>query len=470
MFGRELWNRIIKLKRSDNAIVLLKKNYLIFFLVFILTSCASSSERVLSSSPEVQTLIYANLTEGGPSRKMVDEFNQTHKKVQIEVRDYYSEDRKNARQKLLAEIVAGRSPDIIDLGGSLVTSSTTLLPYQQMAQGGYLENLWPYIESDPELGRKAVLEAPLEAAEIDGGLFIAFDSVLINTLVGATSIVGDRNSWTISELWNAFSLMPKGSTVLDYHFDQPTVFSYIFGMSLDSYVDLETGQCNFDSEDFRSNLEFIRNFPVKFNWTTAEAVNSEVTERLLNGQQMLVSEVSWRLRDIQFWDNIFGGRATFIGYPTSNGSVGSSFYIRGYKLAMSSTCRNKEAAWEFLREMFLPKYSKNDKEDVDGSGVLSLPINRADYELLKELDMSTSTKSTRSLFDGPEYKYRPATEEECQRYENFINSIDKIELCDQEIFSIVQDASNPYFAGDRSLDDTVCLIDNRVSLYLNERQ
>ena len=137
---------------------------------------------------------------------------------------------------------------------------------------------------------------------------------------------------------------------------------------------------------------------------------------------------------------------------------------------MSSTCRNKEAAWEFLREMFLPKYSKNDKEDVDGSGVLSLPINRADYELLKELDMSTSTKSTRSLFDGPEYKYRPATEEECQRYENFINSIDKIELCDQEIFSIVQDASNPYFAGDRSLDDTVCLIDNRVSLYLNERQ
>ena len=139
MFGRELWNRIIKLKRSDNAIVLLKKNYLIFFLVFILTSCASSSERVLSSSPEVQTLIYANLTEGGPSRKMVDEFNQTHKKVQIEVRDYYSEDRKNARQKLLAEIVAGRSPDIIDLGGSLVTSSTTLLPYQQMAQGGYLD-------------------------------------------------------------------------------------------------------------------------------------------------------------------------------------------------------------------------------------------------------------------------------------------------------------------------------------------
>lgn len=461
----------LKIFDSDNAILLLKKNYLVLFVIFLLTSCTSVSERAASTYPEIETLIYANLTEGNPNRKMVNEFNRSHSNVQIEVRDYIGEYGENAREKLLAEIVAGRSPDIIDLGGSRATASTTLLPYQQMAQNGYLENLWPYIENDPKLGRKAVLEAPLKAAEINGGLFIAFDSVLINTLVGAESIVGNRNSWTIAELRNAFSSMPKDATVLDYYFDQPTVFSYIFGMSLDSYIDFETGQCNFDSEDFRSNLEFIKGFPTKFNWSTAEAVNSEATERLLNGQQMLASEVFWRLRDIQFWDNIFGGRSTFIGYPTSDGSVGSSFYIRGHKLAMSSTCRNKDVAWEFLRQMFLPKYSKETIQNVSTDGVFALYINQTDYELLKELDMNiSSTKATRSLFDGPQYTYRPATEEECQRYDNFINSINKIDLCDQEIFNIVQDTSNPYFANDKTLDETVQLINNRVSLYLNEQK
>ena len=32
------------------------------------------------------------------------------------------------------------------------------MPYRQLAQKGYLEDLWPYIENDPELGRGAVME------------------------------------------------------------------------------------------------------------------------------------------------------------------------------------------------------------------------------------------------------------------------------------------------------------------------
>ena len=78
-------------------------------------------------------------------------------------------------------MIAGKGPDIIDMGFNR-DALTTLLPYQRMARGGYLEDLWPYIENDPELGRDALLEPPLKAAEVEGGLYIAFPSVMINTL------------------------------------------------------------------------------------------------------------------------------------------------------------------------------------------------------------------------------------------------------------------------------------------------
>ena len=186
--------------------------------------------------------------------------------------------------------------------------------------------------------------------------------------------------------------------------------------------------------------------------------NRESLERFYGGQQMLQQEMIGRLQDIQHLDSIFGGKASFVGYPVEDGSVGSCFSIAGRSLAMSSACRNKEAAWDFLRQTFLPKGSK----EAFGP----IPINLRDYERSKACDVSTTISNVL----GPDYDYviRAATEDERQRYENLLNSIDKIDLCDKTIFDIVQELIGPYFAGDKTLDETIQLIQNRVGLYVNE--
>ena len=45
-----------------------------------------------------------------------------------------------------------------------------------------------------------------------------------------------------------------------------------------------------------------------------------------------------------------------------------------------------------------------------------------------------------------------------------------MELCDKAVFDIVQESLGPYFAGDRTLDETVALVQNRVGLYLSEQK
>ena len=176
---------------------------------------------------------------------------------------------------------------------------------------------------------------------------------------------------------------------------------------------------------------------------------------------------------IQFLDVKYGlgGKAALIGYPVEDGTAGSSFYIYDRRmLCMSSTCQDKEAAWEFLRETLLPKY-----KDLDAMyyaltnyskthTMVGIPINRADYNLLKRANMSRTTQSS------VVYRYHKATAEEVKRFDDFVNRVDKIELLDNNIYNIVQEVASAYFAGDKSLDEAVMLIQQRAQLYVNENR
>ena len=67
-------------------------------------------------------------------------------------------------------------------------------------------------------------------------------------------------------------------------------------------------------------------------------------------------------------------------------------------------------------------------------------------------------------------EYHSATDEEWAQYDGLINSITKIDVYDSHIYNIVWGAAGAYFAGDKTLDETIRLIENRVGLYVNENR
>lgn len=56
------------------------------------------------------------------------------------------------------------------------------------------------------------------------------------------------------------------------------------------------------------------------------------------------------------------------------------------------------------------------------------------------------------------------------RFWNLCNAIDHISRNDREMMLILQEQAQPYFAGDKSLDETADLIQRRVTLYVNENR
>ena len=201
-------------------------------------------------------LIYAALNPISPYlESSIEIYNEDHPEAQIEVRDY-SDDA--GPERLITELMLGQVPDIMEMqrfgyyevygyvptiAGSYHpkftealwhettfdadTSDVFYMPYRQLALRGYLEDLWPYIDNDPEFGRERIIEGPLKAAEINGGLYMLPKSFSINTLVGSVSVVGDRCGWTLEDMMETFSSMPEGSAILQYDTIRQEVYFHL---------------------------------------------------------------------------------------------------------------------------------------------------------------------------------------------------------------------------------------------------
>jgi len=485
----------------------LSSKRLVCFLVLlacalVLPACGGDQ---LPPEPEEGVLIYAALNPVSKTlQKSVDKFNENHEDVQIEIRDYSDE---GGIERLRTELVLGRVPDIMEMhyygkSGPQVAEDSTFfyvlpgsyteaadeywMPYRIMAQKGYLEDLWPYIENDPDLGRDGVMQAPLKAAEVNNGLYILFQKVVIFTLTGRESVVGNRYSWTMEELLEVLEGMPEGSTILRYNMTRQEAFFNFLRFSLDRFVDQEAGTCDFDSQGFRDLLRFLESLPDKSESEDPADAEEEVKRRIRNGQQMLEGKmISWQI-GIGISDAIWQERAAFPGYPTADGSSGSFFYPPGTILAMSSACRDKDAAWEYIRELIRPRCNKAHPL----APLMNIPVNANDYEMLlwgelvqlrKLIDragtgkffkkfMETSPSTTQRHFrHGPDlHLMHVQTEEDSQRHRDLVNHTTQLYWPNDELSDLVWDSIGPYLAGDRSLDDTVALVQNRAQLYVNE--
>ena len=436
-----------------------------------------------SQLPEKTTLTYAAMYLGYDVRSQIIEFNKTSDKYRIEVRDYSefatAEDSSAGLTRLNTEIVAGNVPDMLE---------TSSIPLRQYAAKGLLEDLWPFIEGDTDIGGRAgVMEHVLNAAEQDGKLYEIFTNFAIRTVAGPKNIVGDRMSWTLADLQEALAKMPEGCAIFGQTDTKTDMLSNVMAQNADSFVDWSTGQCRFDSEDFKALLAFCNSFPAEYDWENSQDEWEDPYTRIISGKQMLTSVYFSQLRwDFLENDGLFKsqGGAAFIGYPREDGGVGSGFTTNG-GVAMSAACKDKEGAWSFMRTRLLSQ--STDEESARYWS--NFPVNKADFDkmveeamtvqyeqdengqpLLDENGQPIEIKETWWISDDLQLEQGAVTQEQYDRFMALYNAVDSVYYFDEAIYDIVADMAGAYFAGDRSLDDTAAQIQSRVTLYVNENR
>ena len=533
-------------------------------------------------------------------QEKIAKFNRGNKEYYIEYRDYSEgmmgwHGNKNtpvyqdALARLYAEIAAGRCPDILDES----------VPLDRLAKKGILEDLWPWIDSDPEISRDGLMTHVLECLEVDGKLSRVCAGFEIETAVASADVAGGRTSWTMEEMLDAFGgEMPEfyfareldGNYVspVFYRFDRRAVLYYLVNMSLSRFADTETGECSFDSEDFKSllrlagsgktvaesdvdwdsawmmhdyglggsdtlvisGMEQCRVFPWEggpvLYARTLSAPKDLVIDDVLFGGRRALTDYEQRLWDAGiireweatfpftgetlrgpiygdeycpdwydngFWDverarrgygaplaadYVSGGSdgnvyAAYPGFPSSGGA-GSSFTLYE-SMAISTSCEAKAAAWAFVRRQLFP-YS-NVTGWYTNSGLpfyfIGFAINRETFEEQMRIGTEYWTDPyTGEIFkdangEPVEYTYAGIgvgypgdivltacllipSEAQMERFWKLYESTEQITGRNDALLDIVMEQADVYFAGDKSLEETVQLIQNRASLYVNENR
>ena len=376
----------------------------------------------------------------------VREFNRTNPDYQIEVREYmdYSagEDWQDAVTRLATDIGAGKIPDILDTYG---------MPLAGWAASGILDDLWNWIDLDRDIDREDLMSRVLEADSIGGGLYEISDSFYFRTAAGAEDAVGDRMAWTVEDVWAALEDMPEGCVAMPY--GREWILREMLTVFWDRLVDWESGTCRFDGEEFRQLLAFCGQFP-------EEGVSySEQADMLRERQLMLQSFYLGSFWDLQTLKTDLRDDPVFVGLPNPWGGTGSCFQLNG-GLAMTSAGKNKVGAWTFMRTLLL-----SHKQD---RWLGRFPINKEAFE-----EMAWEANTSQYGYadsNGRFHSYRETTQEEYDRVMALYEAVDSVGRWDDSLGEIIIEIAGAYFAGDKSLDETVELIQNRASLYISEQK
>lgn len=418
--------------------------------------------------PDKQTLVLGCYYLEWDLRERIVNFNKSNDNYRITVTDYSQyntgDDYTAGYTQLNNDILAGKMPDMLAL------NSTSDIPVDSYISKGLFADLSEMIKNDSELNYDDYLSNVFEAYMHDGKLYTLVPKFTVNTVMGKTSIVGDKEGWTMEDLKALMEKYPDASV-----FGDTTTRGELLWMLMmysgSQFVDRETGKCSFDSQEFVDLLEFTKQFPEEFDYDSLPDDYWQNSQKAYRDGKILL--MSTNISDMESYISnrgLFGEPVTLIGFPAKegNGAVinANSVYL------ISAKSKNQDAAWQFLRYYLTDEYQK------DGNDSWSLPIKK---DALKEkinkgterpywtdADGNKEYYDYTAWFGDEEVVLDPLTQEEADHLYDYISSVTQVYYSDDSLSNIITEESAAFFAGQKSAQDVADIIQSRAQIYINE--
>lgn len=425
--------------------------------------------------PQKTQIVIGSLYDNQELQAAAVNFNKQSDTYHVSIKTYIDNNNwnentyKDGIASMNNDITSGsHCPDVIDL--------SSLSNVEQMADKGVFEDMAPYLDKSSLLNKDDYLPNILDSNTYNGVLVGIPFSFSLNTVVGKASDVGEEMGWTLDEIIDYAAENPD-ALLFDYA-GKSDILYYCLAFNQDQFIDWSTNQCNFDSEQFKKLLAFVADFPDEFDW---QADDRSTPRKIQDGDVLLDTVYISSLESVQMYPAMFGEDVTFIGYPTMDGSNGCIMNSNGI-LAISSRSQNKDGAWAFIesylnRSMdnmfswgFPTKKSELDKIIEDAVKVTYLTDENGEPILDEDGNPIPEGGTSGVGYGDWDYTYHPVTEEDVALTRQLIESAQIAASTDDEIMSIITEEAEPFFQGQKSVDDVVNVIQSRIQLYLNENQ
>lgn len=392
-------------------------------------------------------------------KRAVVDFNKNNQEYRIEIKDYSGEE--DAVTKMNADITAGNVPDIMGINS---------MPVEQYIEKGMLEDLTPYIEKDGEIKETDFIPSVLEAMKTDGKIYYVSPSFYVQTMVAAKDLVGEKSGWTYQEMFELLDSQ-KGDVRPFYLEEKTEMLSFFLLYCNSDFIDWHTGECKFDSEEFKKILELCNKGK---NENEVDYENAESEPSLIKSGKVLFEVSSVSLDEIQLYKKMYNRDITFVGLPNSQKE--GSYFSFNNGLAIYSKSEMKEGAWEFLRT-----FMSKDYQGKGASFAYEVPTRQDAFDMM--IKARTATKGYTdeygneiSVYDSSwgwddlEVKIGPSPKEDVEMYKALIDSTHRVLNGNDALNEIIREEAKAYFAGDKDVNETAEIIQNRVKTYVNENR
>ena len=422
--------------------------------------------------PDKKSIVLGCNYLGYDVKKRVIDFNKTNTNYRITIKDYSSyntmSDYTLAQTQMNNDIISGNMPDIMIIENNQDISS--------WANKGLLADVKELIAKDAELSKVEFLQNVWDAFSINDKLYLVVPDFTVQTMAARKDMVGDRTGWTMTEFQQFMktqdpSVKPFGGEEML----RGSVLSYIMTYCGSDFVDVNTGKCNFNSEEFIALLEFTKTFPVEFSQDYWDEYDWEAMQGVFRDKKaVLMHTYIGTVRDLVYTlHGQLGAEAAFVGYPGVEGNS-SVMHSGSYLYAISAKSKNIDGAWSFVRYYLTDEYQSSEQ-------MYSLPVSKTAFEAKAKLatekpywfNEETGEKEEYNhtyYINGEEIILEPFTQQEVDDICNFIYTVDKRSYYNQNIINIVNEEAESFFSGQKSARDAAGIIQSRVQLYVDENR
>lgn len=386
----------------------------------------------------------------------IERFNQQSSEYRIVLRDrpedIYWEDYYTG---LREEISAGGGPDLF---------VTSIVGIEDGATQGYMRDL---TEDFADL-KGEMLESAWNNGIRDEKLYTIPYAFQLNTLSVEKNIVGDKTSWTLEELMQ-ITRESGVDALMNAYFYGPNLFYYlgIFTEGNSGLIDWENKISCLNSPEAVALLEF-----------SAEYGNTGDDEDGMEGveQTVLVTwESIFQLQDMQdyepqpFADAV--DEKIYIGWPVENGEC--QHMMECSDIAVNQACEYPEGAVEFLRFLV--------SEETQGQIVehqtqlqCGFPVREDSLKLMFDKAMdgyynddATNVTEQSLIMGDEEVLLQPISKESIDKLWSIIENAKPKSNRAEAVFDMIYEETESYFAGDKSAQEVLDILQNRVQLYLD---
>ena len=387
-------------------------------------------------------------------------FNKASDDYRIRLIDYseYStpDDWYAGEKRFNTDITGGNCPDII-----------VCEPYQakNFMNKGLMTDLTPLMANGSNFKKEDLVPNAQTMFAKEDKLYFVFPTFEVQTLEMKASLYKDGMTLDDIIAWENST----GKKAFGSDYNKESVLNMIMTYCMDSFLDTETGKCNFDSDEFIKALEYANTYPTEVIYDDDSDYYKEYIYQFRNDNALFASEYISNFRDYNWQRNYrFGEKTKLLGMPFegSDGAIMSIDTLMG----ISDKCKNKEAAWEFVNSFFSDEYYEN-----RDWGIPSIE-KRLDEMAEESTKPRYFENENGEMEEDEEYiwimdeqiKIDPLTMEEAAELKSYVISITGYYNWDEEINGIIDEETQPYFAGQKSAKEVAGVIQSRLQIYINE--